>query len=164
MELGVFLDEGFALQEISEIESAGVHRGRIRRWTRVQTRRPSVSMFTFVTPSLAAGRYSSSFTPRGCGRVERTARRDDDARDLVVRHAGTLPCMTMGRPGSLLLDRLDHLEVERLVALEFVGAVARADGRRERVAPALAHEFDGFLGIGQAGVARDRRRCLAIRN
>ena len=43
--------------------------------------------------------------------------------------------------------------METLLALEFVGAVAGADGGGQRIAAGPLDEFDGFLGIGEAGVA-----------
>ncbi len=55
--------------------------------------------------------------------------------------------------GDLLLDRFDDVEVEGLLALELVGAVAGADGGGEGVAAGPLDEFDGLLGIGEAGVA-----------
>ena len=55
--------------------------------------------------------------------------------------------------GELLLDRLEHLEVERLPALELEGAVAGADGAGQRIAAGLLDEVLRLFGIGQAGVA-----------
>ncbi len=59
----------------------------------------------------------------------------------------------MGIPGINLLDFLDHVEVKTLLALEFVGAVAGADGGRQRIATGPLHEFDRFLRIRERGMA-----------
>ena len=63
------------------------------RWIAHQTSRPSVSMFTLQTPSLAAGRYWSSSTPLVHFILPPA---------LLMRSThsfGTLlePCMTMGK-------------------------------------------------------------------
>ena len=63
------------------------------RCTRVQTSRPSVSMLTLVTPSLAAGRYSSSFTPRAEGSSLPPAALMRSTSDTGTEEE---PCMTMG--------------------------------------------------------------------
>src|SRR5579862_478097 len=58
-----------------------------------------------------------------------------------------------GRAVDAFLDFVDDLEVQALLALELVRAVAGADGRRERVAPGAADELDRLRGVRQAGVA-----------
>jgi len=54
--------------------------------------------------------------------------------------------------GQAALDFFQHVEVQRLAALEFKGTVARADGAGERVAAGLLYKLLGFGGIGEAGV------------
>ena len=56
-------------------------------------------------------------------------------------------------PGNELLDFFDHVEVQTLLAFEFVSAMTRADGGRERVAAGPLYELDGLLWIGERGVA-----------
>jgi hypothetical protein len=63
-EFSVFFHKGFARRP--EIELFGVVTEKFR-CTRVQTNLPSVSMLILVTPSRAAGKYSSSSTPRALG-------------------------------------------------------------------------------------------------
>ena len=107
-------------------------------------------MFTLVTPSLAAGRYSFSFTPRAEGSsfppaaLMRSHFFDRHARTAVHDNR----CA-----GNFLLDFLDDIEMQALFAFEFVGAVAGADGGGERIATGLPNEFDRFVWIRQAGVA-----------
>src|SRR5690606_22088594 len=57
------------------------------------------------------------------------------------------------RDAEQLLDRLDALEVDAVLALELVGAVAGADRDGQRVAAGLFHEAHGLGGVGQARVA-----------
>ncbi len=83
--------------------------------------------------------------------VERAAGRVDAA-DLFLRHAAAA-VHDDGRAGDFFLDGADHVEVQALLALELVRAVAGADGGGERVAPGLVDEFDGLVRVGQAGVA-----------
>ncbi len=61
--------------------------------------------------------------------------------------------MTSGKPGSSSWIFFEHVEVERLAALELVGAVAGADGAGEGVAAGLLDEVLGLVGIGEGGVA-----------
>jgi len=86
-------------------------------------------MFTLVTPSLAAGRYSLGSTP-----IEPAI--------LPPRHLmrstsslGTLelPCMTSGNRQPAF-DLGEHVEVEGLSSLELEGAVAGANGAGQRIA------------------------------
>ena len=107
-------------------------------------------MLTLVTPSFAAGRYSFSFTPRADG-IEFSAG-GVDALDFFDRNAGAA-VHDDGRAGNPLLDFLDDIEMQALLALEFVGAVAGADRGGERVAAGLPNEFDRFVRIGQGSVA-----------
>jgi hypothetical protein len=51
-----------------------------------------------------------------------------------------------------IVDLLDDVEVEGLVALELVGAVAGADGGGEGVATGGLDEGLGLLGLGEVGV------------
>jgi hypothetical protein len=55
--------------------------------------------------------------------------------------------MTIGMPGNSLRDLLDHVETERLLAFELVGAMAGADRRRERIATGALHELERFFWI-----------------
>src|SRR5437868_11380009 len=52
----------------------------------------------------------------------------------------------------VLPDFLDYIEVERLLTLELIGAVAGADRSCQRVALGLSDEFDCFLRICQTGM------------
>ena len=85
------------------------------------------------------------------GRIELSAGRIDPL-DFFDRHARAAVHHDR-RPGNSLLDFLDDVEVQALFALEFISAVAGADGGRERIAAGSLHEFDRFLRIRQRGVA-----------
>ena len=52
-----------------------------------------------------------------------------------------------GRAGNPLLDFLDDIEVQALLALEFVSAMAGTDRGGERVAAGLPNEFHRFFRI-----------------
>jgi len=58
----------------------------------------------------------------------------------------------MGVPRNPLLDRLEDVEMERLLALEFVGAVTGANGGGQRIATGRIDELHRFIGIGQTGI------------
>ena len=64
-----------------------------------------------------------------------------------------LPCMTIGVPGIVFADLFDDVEMQALLAFEFVGAVAGADRGGERIAAGLLDEFDRFVRIRQAGMS-----------
>ena len=52
--------------------------------------------------------------------------------------------------GKLLLNGLNHLEVQRLRVFKLAGAVAGADSRRQRIAAGLLHELDCLFRFSQA--------------
>src|SRR2546429_4148859 len=109
-------------------------------------------MFTFVTPSFAAGRYSSSFTPRAEGSSFPPAALIRSTSDF-----GTLdePCITIGvggKPAAFTFSRSFSMTSKwsDCCPFEFVSAVAGPDRRRQRIAFGLLDEFDGLDRIGQA--------------
>src|SRR5262245_49922306 len=57
------------------------------------------------------------------------------------------------KSGQTCLDFFEDIEVQRLPALEFEGAVARADGAGEGVTARLLDELLSFTGICETGVA-----------
>ena len=61
--------------------------------------------------------------------------------------------MTSGKPGRSAWIFFEHVEVQRLAALELVGAVAGADRAGEGVAAGLLDEILGLGRVGQAGIA-----------
>src|ERR1041384_1316566 len=58
-----------------------------------------------------------------------------------------------GQAGNFLRNGFDNVETQRLLALEFVGSVARSDRGRERITTGTLDEFPSFVGVGQASVA-----------
>ena len=89
------------------------------------------------------------------GRADLAAVLVDDV-DELLRHRRRAVHDEVGRR-ELLVDLLDHVHREhRAVGLarELVGAVARADGDRERVDAGLLDELDRLVGVGQVDLAR----------
>ena len=74
-----------------------------------------------------------------------------DPLDFFDRHAGAAVHHDR-RPGNAFLDSIDDIEVQTLFSLEFIGAVARADGGGERIATCLLYELHRFIRIGQGSV------------
>ncbi len=132
----------------ARIEIAGLVAERSRDRLAHHTSRPSVSMFTLVTPSLAAGRYWSSCTPLASPSLPPA---------LLMRSTHSLRHAARAvhhqrKARQQLLNLGDAVEVQALLAGELVGAVRGADGHGQRVAAAALDELDGLVRIGQAGV------------
>jgi len=150
-ELGVFVHEDFARR--SEVELAGVvaeifavDPGPDEASVGVDvdlgdTELGSREVFVFVHATGVLDRAASSIDPADFILWNAAAAMHDDGHR---GHSGG---------GEVLLDLFDDLEVKALLALELECAVAGADGGGEGVAPAALDKFDGFGGVGQAGVA-----------
>jgi hypothetical protein len=72
-----------------------------------------------------------------------------DPAHLFLGHTGAAMHDDRGA-GKLLLIGLNHLEVQRLLVLELVGAVAGANTRRQRIAAGLLQELDRLFRFSQA--------------
>ncbi len=149
---GVFLDEDFAGR--TEIEFGGFVAEEFA--VDAGPDEAAVGVDIHFGDAEFGGGQVFIFVHADSGRINRAASRID-ASHFVGGHARAAVHddgrwrQTSG--GDFIADAFDDVEMERLVAFEFVSAVAGADGGGERIATGALDEFDDFIGVGQAGVA-----------
>ena len=112
------------------------YRGRIRD-AHGPARRPSVSMFILVTPSLAAGIVF--ILVHTLGALQGAAGRVDAGHFFLRDGAGTVHHQREAR--QALLDLHQNLKVQSLRTGELEGSVAGADGAGRRGRAGAFHEF-----------------------